>query len=737
MDNALLVSGQGTLLEEVRHKLLREGLRVSILTDGRQQGSALRTRSYHCSYASDSIKDVMDSCRPDVVVFFGAYDPSFSWHRHKEDASYTAYMAGLANILIHSSLAGVNRFIYLSSESVFEDAFLTPIGEDTPTLAHSKKGTAVSLGETMVSHFGRQHHLDTVIARIGGLFFIPSDARECRETISALCMQAVVNGQIRINTKIKRSAVYVKDAAEAVFLLVHATDHKRNLYHIAGKEAVTEDLIAGEIQKSSNRKITIIDGTVGVERVTALRDQAFSEEFGFTLHYGLDGCVSQIVRYMQGHIKQFSDTAAAEDGEPSRERRRRIFAWLLPYLEACAVFAAVVFLTDLFSGVSYLAQLDLFLLYVLLFSMMHGLYLSIFTGFLSVIGYFFVSSDKSLLLDLLMNMETYVWIAQLFIVGMSVGTLRDRLQEMQTEKNAQIDYLDSRLDDLKRITDDTNRIKDYFVQQVINNTENLGFFTDISSRLDAANENEVLFIAFQILSEVMNTDHSAIYSVTRAGYLRLVACSSSMAYDRGSSILARDYHEVFEALQKDRIYVNRTMNRLYPAMASASMDANGEIRTVFFLWELPLERMTLYYCNMLRSLTMLIHSAARRTLRYLDAIRGQRYYKKTSILEYDAFCEIFEVYHNAARKGLTRFSLLRLEAGDKVKKLDPRLRPLLRSTDYIGFFNKNTLFVLLPNADEKDASVVVGRLHKSGFRAEYYGQALPQKPQKEGLHGLG
>lgn len=737
MKNILIIGGKGTLRDELEHKLSREGNFVSLLTNG--QKFPKKPREYIYDYDSDSVREAMDSSSPEVVVFLGAYDPLFSWNIRSEQKDYQTYIAGLTNVLRWAEACGVQRFIYLSSECVFEDHYLSPISEEMSMSPRSTKGIAVSLGESIVGNYAAHQRMDTVIVRLAHLYMTPANMQECSDVYTKLCLQAASEGRMQINAKIKRSALYLNDAVHALLQLATASVHNQCLYHITAEEAVTEADAAELIQKASSRPVALEDQTVGMEHCVLLADHYFADEFSFRARNTLEDTIPQIMRRIQGNIRQYT-AGGKSASEENRSLFMRLCTRLIPFAEALVVFVLALLAEIFLSQSEFFVHVDFFMLYVLLFALVHGLHQSIFTAALSVLGYFIIRMDGENHLQLLMDVGTYVWIAQIFIVGMSVGHLKDRLRQLQSDKDEEINYLALRLGDISDINKSNVAIKNYFEQQTINSTESLGFFYDIVARLDEANENEVMFVAVQLLSSVMGTEDVAIYSADSTGYCRLLTSMTARSGAMGKSLRMRDYKPVFDALAKEHIFINRTADERLPVMASSITDHEGKMSFAIFLWNLPYERMTLHYSNTLRIVSLLIRSAVERTTNYLDALTNKRYLKKTNILQDEAFRDIYQVYENARSKGLTEYTLLKINTPKKKKKnkdvkksdkekdvlellkktkylrqIDTFLQGQLRQLDYVGYLNDESFYILLVNTNHEGSAVVIRRLADHGL----------------------
>jgi len=170
---------------------------------------------------------------------------------------------------------------------------------------------------------------------------------------------------------------------------------------------------------------------------------------------------------------------------------------------------------------------------------------------------------------------------------------------------------------------------------------------------------------------------------------------------------------------------------------------------VIFLWNLPYERMTLHYSNTLRIVSLLIRSAVERTTNYLAVLTNERYLKKTNILQEAAFRDIYNVYENARQKGLTDYTLLRVDKPKKkakgkgksakekavlellgkskyIHKSDKLLQSHLRQMDYVGCLEDETLYILLTNTNRAGSDVVIRRLDENGMNVRVV-EHLPEQ----------
>ena len=114
---------------------------------------------------------------------------------------------------------------------------------------------------------------------------------------------------------------------------------------------------------------------------------------------------------------------------------------LFPFAENLICFIPFFMLNNRTVGSRYFANLDPFLLYVLLFAIIYGQQQATFSAILAVAGYMFRQMYTRSGLEILLDYNTYVWVAQLFILGLVVGYMRDQIRTMRMESQELEEHL--------------------------------------------------------------------------------------------------------------------------------------------------------------------------------------------------------------------------------------------------------------------------------------------------------
>ena len=656
--------------------------------------------------------------KPDVTIFMGAYDLNFNWARERNEA--VAYTSGLMNVITSYSALGQGRFIYLSSEEVFQKNYPAEIDETEPYAVNNGKGQTIAIGEEMCLNYQNILDMDVIVARLDHMYVIPENKKELNNVCAQMCLDAIDINEIGIHQGMSHALLYVSDAVEFIYKLIVAREHRKNVYNISSMEPVSELEIARLIQKQMGNEAAIVEN-VSTERYSVmLSAKRFDEEFGIKIFHRADVTVPKVADHMKKHQSEFSRIEGKPQNlwEKLKQGNRKMFSVAVPFLENLVGFIPFFMMNNRAVGSQYFANLDFYLLYVLLFAIVYGQQQAIFSCLLAVAGYCFRQMYQRSGFEVILDYNTYVWIAQLLILGLVVGYMRDQLKTIQEEEKYEIGYLTNQLDDIADINVSNMRVKEMLSDQLINQNDSLGKIYEITSSLDRDEPEEILFHAAEVLSKLTSSNDVAVYRVANRSYARLFSSTSNKARTLGNSINYQAMTEMYEKIQKEEVYINRTMNENYPLMANAIYSEN-EMQLIIMVWGIPWEKMTLGQANMLTIAGYLIQNAVVRANRYMSALEEQRYIHGTNILEERAFTTLVNAYLSARSRNLTECSLISVEPVDMSEsEVSKVLNPMVRQSDYLGRLRDGRLYALLANTDSASAEIVKKRFEDAGFACE-------------------
>ena len=724
--DVLLVGSDCELMRALINKLNKEGHRANILTGNKNQIGVYKNsyEKYRFPYDSDCLKEVFDSVRPKVTIFLGAHDLNFDWSDARKES--VRYLTALQNIMTSYTSVKQGRFIYLSSEEVYSQSYPNDIAEEEPTSAISFRSVAIAQGEEACLNYKHTMGLNTVVLRLDHMYAMPekSTAENSNLNDHNLCakmaIEAIRTGHIQANGNKHFSLLHVDDAVEAIYKIVSADQIKEQLYNISSGELSNEMDLARIVQREIGDGASITDNTVGNVIRVVLSNRKFASEFGLTIFHHVGTEMEKIAGYVKKHSADFADLGEMGSMATNitiRQRLRVVFYAVIPFMETLIFFIPFFMLNNRVVGSTYFAKLDFYLLYVLLFAIVHGQQQATFAAVLAVCGYVFRQTYQRTGLEVLLDYNTYVWVAQLFILGLVVGYMKDRLKVIQNENKNEVQYMEHQLGDIQDINTSNVRLKNMLEVQLINQNDSFGKIYEITSSLDQYEPSEVLFYAAEILAKLVDSKDVAIYTVANRSYARLFSATSPKARELGNSIEYPKLTDMYESIKEKRVFINRSMDEQYPLMADA-IYAEDEMQLILMVWGIPWERMTLSQANMLVIIGYLIQNAVIRANRYLEALEKERYMEGTRVLETEAFVSLVRAYLSARNKGLTECTVLQLTYKDvDLEKAGTDLSKLIRQSDYLGEMPDGYLYVLLSNTSTHDAEFVLKRFANAGYHS--------------------
>ncbi len=706
------------MADAVIDKLNKSKHRVFLLTGRRDRKFSYKHvfERYDYPYEDESIKDIFESVKPDMVIFMGAYDTNFDWHRERQES--VRYTASLMNILSTYSMVGKGRFVYFSSHEVYGGSHYNNIQEQEAAQPRGFKAMAVTQGEEICENYRKTQGIETLVLRFDHLYGVPRKGQEESNLCFQMCLEALKTGKVSASDRRSFSMLYLNDAVELAYKVMMEEQPALYCYHISSMEEINEVNLAEAVIKAMGGGIRLVNNSVGDRYRLVLDGKAYQEEYDQRIFVHYEEGAEQVARYMKRHADSF---ISAEDTGGSRAARiwhgiKVGFKRAFPFVENLICFVPFFILNSKAAGSEYFNRLDFFLLYVLLFAIVYGQQQAIFSSLLAVVGYFLQQMYGRTGFEVLLDYNIYIWMAQLFIIGMVVGYMRDQLQFIRDENEEEVRYLSRKVDDIADINDSNVRMKQSFETQLVNQRDSLGKIYEITSSLEAYASEEVLFYAAKVLGELMDSRDVAVYTVANGDYARLFSFTSKEAKKLGNSIKYTDMEDLYNDLKEHRVFINRKMDEKLPLMASA-VYTEDQMELILMVWGIPWQRMTLSEANRLTIVGALIQNAVVHANRYLDALTNQRYLEQTRIMSPDAFGQLVHAFFGAKANGLTECALLEIGAADRVQAAEA-LGKNMRQTDYMGVLDDGGFYILLSNTDEKNAEGVIERFRSAGYECE-------------------
>ena len=719
--NILLIGGCGSLINNLIVKFKKEGHRVYLITGDRYSNAPYQRvfEKYNFPYDASCLKEIFESVKADVTIYLGAFDTNYKWEN--EEAEAVQYSSGLMNILMSHSMNDSGRFIYLSSEEVFGLGSENDLTEYDEKTSVNVRGMVLAQAEEMCESYKTYKNMDVVTLRMDHLFTFPKKRSEARDIVAKMCLEALEQNTITINPENRFSLLYESDAVQFIYNVVKAKRHKYSLYNVSSSKEIDERTLADIVAKHMDSPIAILNKTAASGRCV-LSCKLFESEFGNNTICDLDKVIQKITTFMQKNRYIFLNDL--DKKPPFYQRLLDKAGWvihaIIPFMENLVAFIPFFMLNNRAVGSQYFANLDFYLLYVLLFAIVYGQQQAIFSAVLAVAGYIFRQMYDRTGFEVLLDANTYVWIAQLFVVGMAVGYLRDQIKKLKRESVDERDFLSLQLHDIQDINTTNVRVKDALETQIVNQNDSVGKIYKITSTLDQYSPEEVLFYAAEMVSNLVKSKDVSIYVVSNSQFARLFSATSDKARTFGNSLRYGELGEMYEVIRNKEVYINRKLDEQYPMMANAIFDDNDKIQIIVMVWTMPWENMTLGQANQLVVISALIKNAIIRSSRYLEALAEKRYVEGTKILSKEAFIDLMRAYLNAEREGLAECVLLKiLVPPSEYIQVGMKLERLLRESDIMGILDDDCLYVLLSNTQRNDSFYAIKRIEDNGIECEY------------------
>lgn len=602
--NVLLIGGSGSLINSLIVKFKKEGHRIFLLTGDRYKKQKYEPvfERYNFAYSSENLQEIMESVRPDITIYTGAFDPNYRWM--SEERETVRFTSDLMNVLVAYSTIRMGKFIFLSSHEVYEGYHENALTEDIPPETTGYRGTTLIQAEEICNNYRKNWKLDLLILRLDHLFCIPESAPEIHSVCARMCLESMRDGCISADSNHEFAMLYEQDAVEFIFQIVKSREHKFYLYHLSSDCVISEVELAGRIQKCLNNGSSIV--TVSkYDKRCILSGKRFQEEFGMHTIFELDEIIGQTIDYMRKHEERFDKYQESRDSwwKILWKKWKWVFQVIVPFVENLLCFIPFFMLNNRMTDSAYFTNLDPYLLYVLVFAIIYGQQQATFSAVCAVAGYLFRQMYQRTGFEVVLDYNTYVWIAQLFILGLIVGYMRDQIRMIRRESLEMEEHLTGQIADLQEINATNVRIKAAMEQQLIGHQDSIGKIYQITSRLE------------------------------------------------------QQMPDIYQELAERRVYINKVMAEEYPLMATAIYEEE-EIRLIIMVWGLSWEHMTLGEANFLTVVSYLIQNAVLRAQRYIKALEEARYREGSEILEPEAFESLVRAYEHAQGRNLTQYTLL-------------------------------------------------------------------------------
>lgn len=662
-------------------------------------------QEYRFAYTSESVKNIMMSIAPDVVIFCGAMDAAFDWEG--ENSPMVDYIAGLTNVLTNAVEMNVRKFIYISTAEVFNGSGEKRFTESSETAPISNKAKAVVQGEKICTVTSENEaEMNVSIVRLAEVYGVYTGGEA--DGILADFVEKIIEGDEEIpSTGACHELIYLDDAIDAVYkVMMKEAEGLKEIYHIATEETVSE-------KEMYDTLFAVIHHTVSSTKERRGKSSFVSttqDSINYAPKYNLEtGLLNYYANYEKVNIDE-------TDNQKKNTKEKKVF---VPILETFLGFFLIQMFIWFTKDAAFHNVIDVYLIYTLVIAVVLGAMPSTIAVGLSVIGKLSLLMMNDRPLEFIRQYENYLWILQIFALSVLTGYIRDQYSRTIAEVKKEKDNIEEELESIRSINESNVEVKEVFETRLTNYKDSYAKVYDIISQLDDLESKAIIFKAATVISEIMNSKDVALYVYEEhSDYCRLMASTSEVARAKGKSFHLGEYESVKEVLLNNKIYMNRKFDERMPMFATATYNG-GKIELVVMIWTMELLDVNLHRSNLLSMLSKLMERSMSRAVRYMDSIKNSTYLENTNIMTSDAFSNMLDIYCEGEEHGVLDYMLLEvLSTKMQNTELYNILGSITRGTDYVGINKNNVLYVLLTNSIKDDIPNIIRRFEERGVQVQ-------------------
>lgn len=695
---ALFIGDFNYITVSFASKLAKNGIDLAISNNSMEKPSL---GFKYAKYNSDEsyIKNIYENFRPDIIVFTATLDNG-------------NYLDLLENVLSSANKNKIKRVIYISSSTVYgiQNEKELP-KENTETKPKTKRALNCAIGEDICKRWALASETIVTILRISGIY--GSDTYSA--SFNKIIIDIIDGKTINLNQNSILSFLHINDASEA-FLQIFDTAFS-DVYNISSGKIFTprelKDMICEHIPEAKSR--IMIEDTAPVECMST-DNTLLRKEYHWQERNDIKKQIPEIIKYQKKYVDKLKRKASKEEIRKERANQPLIFKKIWDYVETILLFLVLVYMVKIQQSVDLIEGINFVVIYLILVAVIKSLHQSALSLLLAIgllvyqrmqMGYDVFSS--------IINNQTLLMAAEYCIVSIVVSYVVQNLKTKNQLMSFEILEKEHDMQQLQEFSEDNLKTRHFFEDQILEYDLSLPRIISMASRLDTLLPEKILPETIDIISESVGVkDVSAYFIGTRGGRMRLSYSKTEDAAKLGQSPLLEDLEEIISVLDRDEIYINRSLNEKFPSMVSG-VKIDGRLTFVFTVWNLPFNKMRQDVSNLFKSITTLVSAALRRADQYEEITAEQRYITNTSIMRTDSFKSLCETRLSDDSYGSV---LCKIDAPEsKVIPYSKKIESLIRENDYLGIDSDGNLYVLLTGTTEAGYKIFAKRLTGNGINS--------------------
>ena len=679
--------------------------------------------NYDLDLSNDKISLVIDSVKPDVIIFLGAFDERYDFNK-EPTATTKKYMTDLAGLLSAAVNSHAKCFIYLSTADVYGTHQNKTLTEDSELLSESIRDVIISQGESFCLDFNKFADIKTVVLRFSDVYGIRS--KKTSDFVEDIFKKAAISLKypdrpFTYETDKRISPIYISDAVDAIYkTALSDEENDGGIYNVASDSITLSYLyrtMAALLEVPFEPKPLI--GEKIEDRVVdlAVDNSKFNKVYNYNTRVMLELGLKRMRKGLASDRLKEKEKAEKEPPSSSPEKT----STLTPFFENLFVFVMFVLISVFTRDVPILSSIDFAIIYIVIVSITFGLVQSAVAAALAIgFAIWEKSSQVGVAFNVFIDLDLILRALFLFIIAIMCGYVRDRMQLELNEKMQAVTDAEEELTEMYQVNESNKIIKDALSERLINYEDSLAMLYSAVDKLNELNPDAVYFSSVEVIARIMKTDEVSIYMVTGDDYrmCRLIASSQKATRAFKKSVLLDGFGDLANTLEQDEIFVNRRMNEGLPMMATPVF-AQGKLVSIIMLWSIELDYMTLYNINRFLVLTRLISSAIGKAYEYTHDRKESMYLPGTDVLTSKAFKEILRVHVEAQKNNVSTCTIMLVKRNEETSRDEfiEQITDLVRTNDYVGENpnDNDSLFILLENTKFQDAKYVEKRIVDAGF----------------------
>ncbi len=708
--NILITGGYGFIGSFVAERFYKENHSIFIidnLSTGRKDHISFRHKALIADIKDEKCEAFFKANSIDVVIHCAAQTQvSRSMKDPVEDSSTN--ILGLINILNLSQKYNVKKFVFCSSAAIYGDSQQLPLKEEEAGNPISPYGLNKWTGELYCHKWEEMYGITSLIYRFSNVYGPRQHMSEESSVITSFTNLIFNERPVTIHGdgEQTRDFIYVGDVAEAIYRGV--ISQLSGVYNLStGIEVSINQLVEemGKLHPIIDR-IKYIDSRQGDIRRSILDNTKIKRDLDWVPKYSLGEGLEKVFHYYE----EIGSTPTVV--KPKKEHKAKRIPFL-SFLENMVLFA-------IFFGVSSLVtpfvdSVDIWLIYILLAAILFEKTQLVVSAFLAIgVQAYFMATQGRVWTSLFVDNTLLATFTIYLLVGLIVSYKLERGRiELQFTKD-ELASSQSKYSFLTTIYEDTLQVKEEMKEQILRMEDGIGKIYDSVKELDNLEPEALLNGAIHVLERTLKARHFAIYLVHSTGYMRLAVKSSDSMFQPSASIKREEGSLIDKAISTKHIYYNTTLSENEPLFV-APIIQHQEVIAVIVCHDVPFNRLTLSYKNMVDVVTRLISNSLARAYEYVNEINTERFIEGTNVLRPHYFQRILENKRKIFKElNIPTVKLEVLTLDHSIENLQ-FIGSLLRVNDHLGFDDQGRLCILLSNATIEEAEFVILRLQKKGI----------------------